>query len=86
MHGIKISKCKISNTIYWEGKKTVNPYFYMEKRLQTNIRKNMRSVTYLSKVKILVTRENPVTQKPIAKSFNTSAARIIKIKKPRYTA
>ena len=44
------------------------------KKTPSKYSKNIRTVTKLSKVKILVTIENPPTQKPIAKSLNTPLA------------
>ena len=64
--------------------KKVNHYFYMEKRLQLNPNnpkklKKEHTVSNLSEVKTLVTRENLLIQKSIAKSSNISVATINKV-------
>lgn len=78
MHGIKISKCKISNIINRKGKNRQSLFLH-GKKTPNEYPKKVRTVSNVSKVKSLVTRENPPTQKSIAKSLDTSVATINKI-------
>ena len=77
MNGIKISKSKISNFINHKRKK-LSHYFCIKRRLNENQGK-ICTVSHLSKVKILVIRENSLMQKSIAKCLNTFVATLNKI-------
>lgn len=76
--GIKISKCKISNIINRKGKSHQSVLLH-GKKAPNEYPKKVRTVSNISKVRSLVTRENPPTQKSIANSLNTSVATVNKI-------
>ena len=60
-HGAKISMCKISNIINWKGK--INKSLRLHGKTPNEFRKKIYTVPNLSKVKILLIRENPPKQK-----------------------
>ena len=78
-HGIKISKCKISSTINWQVKKTINHFLYMERKLQMNIRKIKYCFKSFCSKNTGNKKKNLPTQKSIAKTLNTSELTINKI-------
>ena len=75
MHGIKISKCKISNIINWKGK-THQSLLLHGKKTSNKYMKKVHTVSNLSKVKTLVTRENSPIQKSISESLIIPVATI----------
>ncbi|KFM70262.1 hypothetical protein X975_07246, partial [Stegodyphus mimosarum] len=77
-HGIKISKSKISNIINRKGKNRQSLLLH-GKKTPNEYPKKVRTVSNVSKVKAMVTSENPPTQRSIAKALNTSVATINKI-------
>ena len=78
MHGIKISKYKISSNINQNGKKTSIITSTWKEYFKGISEKGKYIVSNLFKVKTLVTRENSQVQKSIAKSLNVSVAIINK--------
>ena len=77
MHGIKTSAGEISNIINRKGKDPQKLLLH-GKKTPNEYPKKVRTVTNLSKVKTLITRENPPTPKSIAKSLSTSVSTMIK--------
>ena len=60
-------------------KKKYQSFFLHGKKTPNKCPKKARTVSNLSKMNILVIRENPPTQKTIAKSLNTSVTALNKI-------
>ena len=77
MHGVKVSKCKVSNIIN-QKEKTINHFFNGAKNSK-RIFKKVHIVLNLSEEKTLATRKYPPTAKSTVKSLNISVAIINKI-------
>lgn len=77
-HGFNISTRKISDIINGKGKKRQNLYLTGEKGKNAYPTK-VRTSSIISKVASHVLKENPTTQRTIAKSLNISVSTVNKI-------